>query len=246
MMLVTVLSVACNSDATIARTIESVLNQTYGNIEYIIVDGVSSDRTVEVAQSYIKAFEGRAGRSLRIISEPDGGMYDALNKGAKLAHGDIIGSINTDDWYEPEAVAKMATFYDKEHYDIAWGNLRIIKRTGNMIKKARAGKRIWTTAGFCHPSMFATREILMEYPYPCESLQDDFDMVTSVYLAKRKICTLNELIANFTFGGRSTRKSLKETWKRIKLKYYIYRKHGMSRCYWFYSVAMETAKYILG
>ena len=82
-MLVTVLSVAYNSEATIARTIESVLNQTYDNIEYIIIDGASTDKTTEIACSYQKSFDEREGRSLLVISEPDQGMYDALNKGAR-------------------------------------------------------------------------------------------------------------------------------------------------------------------
>ena len=73
-MLVTIISVAFNSEKTIARTIESVLNQTYGNIEYIIVDGASSDNTVRVAQQYQSAFDEAEGRSLRIISEKDKGI----------------------------------------------------------------------------------------------------------------------------------------------------------------------------
>ena len=105
--LVTIISVAYNSGKTIARTIESVLNQTYGNIEYIIVDGASKDDTVQVARQYQQAFDAQPGRSLTILSEPDKGMYDALNKGARMAHGVLVGQINTDDWYEPDAVETM-------------------------------------------------------------------------------------------------------------------------------------------
>ena len=97
MMLVTVLSVSFNSGNTIRRTIESVFNQTYQNIEYIIIDGASKDDTVEVVKGYQKIFDETPGRSLTIISEPDRGMYDGLNKGARLAHGEIVGQINTDD-----------------------------------------------------------------------------------------------------------------------------------------------------
>lgn len=244
-MLVTVLSVAYNSEATIARTIESVLNQTYDNIEYIIIDGASTDKTAEIACSYQKAFDEREGRSLLVISEPDQGMYDALNKGARLAHGELVGQINADDWYELDAVEKMAGFYEQERYDVAWGDLRIVKPTGNMIKHARIG-RFWTTAGWCHPSMFSRREALLEFPYPCENMYDDFDYVTRVHLARRKICTLNEVIANFSFGGMSTKKSLKETWKRIQVKWYGYKKYGMSPLYWLYCVGMEMAKYFAG
>lgn len=244
-MLVSIISVAYNSGTTIARTIESVLHQIYPDIEYIIIDGASKDNTVAVARSYQKQFDDIPGRSLTILSEPDKSMYDALNKGIRLAHGEIIGNINTDDWYEPDAVQKMADFYEKERYDAAWGDLRIIKDSGTFIKKAKLGK-FWTTTGWCHPSMFATREILTKYPYACETMYDDFDFITRVHLAGKKICVLHEVIANFTFGGMSTQKSLKEVKKRIDITYGIYKKHGMSKFYYWHRVIFELAKYILG
>ncbi len=244
-MLVTIITVAYNSESTISRTIESVLNQTYPNIEYIIIDGASGDKTVEIAKSYETAFAEKEGRSLRIISEPDKGMYDALNKGANLASGELVGQINADDWYELDAVEKMVTFYEKEKYDVAWGNINIIKKSGNRVKKAKIGK-LWTTSGWCHPAMFSRREVLLEFPYPLESMYDDFDYITAVYRAKKKVLTIDEMISNFSFGGMSTKKSIKETRRRIKIGYRIYRKYGMSRFYWFHRVFMESAKYILG
>ena len=127
-MLVTVLTVAFNAEKTIARTMVSVLNQTYKEIEYIVIDGASKDKTVEVAKSYQAAFENTPGRSLTIISEPDKGMYDGLNKGARMAHGVLVGQINADDWYEPDAVETMVELYNKEKYDAAWGSIRIKKK----------------------------------------------------------------------------------------------------------------------
>jgi len=245
MMLVTVLTVAYNSEKTIAKTIESVLNQTYENIEYIIVDGKSSDRTVEVASGYMEEFNAREGRCLRVISEPDNGMYDALNKGVKLAGGEIIGSINADDWYEPNAVNFMAENYQIDRYDAAWGSINIKKNTGDMVKHAHIGK-IWTTTGWCHPAMFATKEVLTAFPYACENMYDDFEFITRVYRSGKKICTYDMVISNFSFGGMSTQKSLKDTWRRIGIKYEIYRKYGMSRLYWFHCVSMEIAKFVLG
>lgn len=244
-MLVSIITVAFNSEKTIAKTIESVLNQTYSNIEYIIIDGASKDGTADVARSYIPMFEAREGRSLAVISEPDRGMYDALNKGARLAHGEIVGQINADDWYEADAVEKMAAFYGKVGYDVAWGNLNVHKPSGDMIKRAKIGK-LWTTSGWCHPAMFSKRTILLEFPYALENMYDDFEFATRVYLAKKKICTLDETISNFNFGGMSTKKNLKDAMKRVKLSYGIYKKHGMSRLYWFHRFAMEMGKYILG
>lgn len=244
-MLVSIITVAFNSEQTISKTIESVLNQTYPNIEYIIIDGASKDKTADIAREYIPAFEAKEGRSLVVISEPDKGMYDALNKGAKMVHGEIVGQINADDWYEPDAVEKMVAFYKKENYDVAWGNLSVHKPSGDMIKRAKIGK-LWTTSGWCHPAMFSKRTILLEFPYALENMYDDFEFATRVYLAKKKICTLDEVISNFNFGGMSTKKNLKETMKRVEMSYGIYKKHGMSRLYWFHRFAMEMAKYILG
>ena len=211
-MLVTIISVAFNSEKTIQRTIESVLNQTYPEIEYIIVDGASADQTVEVAESFRKQFEKGKGRSLKIVSEPDQGMYDALNKGAKLAHGELVGQINTDDWYESTAVETMVRLYEKEKYDAAWGSIRMCgKKT--WIKHAKIG-RFWTTSGWCHPGMFSRKDILLQFPYALESMYDDFDYITAVHQAGKKIVTTDEIISNFSFGegGMSTKKSRDHLW----------------------------------
>lgn len=246
-MLVTILTSVFNAEATIGRTIESVLRQTYDEIEYIIVDGGSTDTTVEVANTYQRIFDEAACRSLTIISEPDKGMYDGLNKGAKIARGELIGQINADDWYEPGAVAAMVKLYLEESYDVAWGSIRIQKESGNMIKHARIGK-LWTTSGWCHPGMFSRREILLEFPYALETMYDDFDYITAVHQAGKKLITTDEVISNFSFGrgGQSTRRNLQEVKKRVGITYGIYRKYGMSRGYWFYRWAYELVKYFVG
>ncbi|MCZ2442992.1 MAG: glycosyltransferase [Flavobacteriales bacterium] len=245
-MLVSILSVAFNSEATIARTIESVLAQTYQNIEYIIIDGNSKDGTVSVAESFRPRFEEKH-IPYTIISEPDKGMYDGLNKGARLAKGELVGQINTDDWYEPDAVETMVKLYKSEHYDAAWGSIRIKKKSGDMIKHAKVGK-LWTTTHWCHPGMFSKRETLLEFPYALETMYDDFDYITAVHKAGKKIVTIDRVISNFTFGegGQSTKKSFAEAKKRVRVTYGIYRKHGMSRLYWLHRWLVEGFKLIVG
>ena len=245
-MLVSILSVAFNSEKTIARTIESVLAQTYQNIEYIIIDGASKDGTVNVAKSYCAKFEKKHIPYV-IISEPDNGMYDGLNKGAKLANGELIGQINTDDWYEPDAVETMIRLYEADHYDVAWGSIRIKKKSGDMIKHAKIG-RLWTTTHWCHPGMFSKRETLLEFPYALETMYDDFDYITAVYRAGKKVVTTDHIISNFTFGegGQSTKKSLKEAKRRVDITYGIYQKYGMSKLYWLHRWLVEGYKIIVG
>ena len=241
---VTILTVSFNAEATIARTIESVMNQTYKNIEYIVIDGASPDNTTAIVKSYVERFNSHEGRSIRVISEPDKGMYDALNKGAKLAHGEIIGQINADDWYEPDAVQTMAELYEREGYDLAWGSLNVITPSRNFIKHAKRGL-LWTTSHWCHPAAFARRKILLEYPYPLTNTHDDFDFATHVYLDDKKIIPLDKVISNFTFGGMSTQKSIREAKKRLDEIYGIYKKYGMSKFYYLHRLAFETVKYFL-
>ena len=243
-MLVTVLTVSFNAEKTIARTIESVMNQTYRDIEYIVIDGASHDNTAEIAELYVEKFIAQDGRSMRVISEPDRGMYDALNKGAKLAHGEIVGQINADDFYEPDAVQTMAELYEREHYDLAWGSLNVITKSGNLIKHAKKGL-LWTTSHWCHPAAFSRREILLEYPYPLTNTHDDFDYATHVYLDGKKIIPLDKVISNFTFGGMSTRRSIREAKQRLDEIYGIYKKYGMSKLYYLHRLIFETVKYFL-
>lgn len=244
-MLVTILSVAYNSSATISRTIESVLNQTYHSIEYIVIDGASRDNTIEVAEAYRSQFDAK-GIQYTIISEPDKGMYDGLNKGARLAKGELVGQINTDDWYEPDAVETMVKLYEEEQYDAAWGSIRIKRKNGDIIKHARIGK-LWTTTHWCHPGMFSRREILLAFPYALETMYDDFDYITAVHKAGKKLATTDKIISNFTFGegGQSTKKSLREVKRRVDITYSIYKKHGMSKGYWLHRWLVEGFKFIV-
>ena len=245
-MLVSILTVAFNSEATIARTIESVLNQTYKNIEYIIIDGNSKDNTVSVAERYRSKFREK-NISYSIISEPDRGMYDGLNKGARLAKGELVGQINSDDWYENDAVETMVNLYESEHFDAAWGSIRIKKFSGDLIKHAKVG-RFWTTTHWCHPAMFSKRETLLLFPYPLETMYDDFDYITAVHQAGKKIVTTDHIISNFSFGdgGQSTKRSLREAKRRLDITYGIYRKYGMSRLYWFHRLLVESVKFLMG
>ena len=120
---VSIITVSYNSEKTIRRTIESVLNQTYRNIEYIIIDGASSDSTVDIIKEYESKFLGR----LKWISETDSGIYDAMNKGICKASGELIGIINSDDYYEKEAVEHMVNALGSEEYQVLYGMMRTLK-----------------------------------------------------------------------------------------------------------------------
>ena len=246
-MKVTILTVSFNAEATIARTIESVMSQTYNDIEYIIIDGASKDDTVKICEGYLEKFNAQPGRTMRIISEPDRGMYDALNKGARLASGEIVGQINADDFYEPDAVETMAGLYEKEHYDLAWGSLRVIKPDSSFIKHAKLPRFsfFWSTTHWCHPASFSRREVLLECPYPLTNWHDDFDYATRLYVEGRKLFTIDKIISNFTIGGYSTKKDFGALKKRIDDIYGIHRKYGMSRLHYIERLLVEGLKFFM-
>ncbi len=107
---ISIITPCLNSEKTIRDTMESVLHQTYKNIEYIIVDGGSEDRTLEIIHEYEHLFNGR----LKYISEKDNGIYDAMNKGIRQSKGKLIGIIGSDDYYETDAVEKVAAHMTKD------------------------------------------------------------------------------------------------------------------------------------
>ena len=119
-ILVSIITVCYNSEKTIYQTMDSVLKQTYSNIEYIIIDGASTDGTLAI----IKEFGQRFGARMRYVSEPDHGIYDAMNKGISMAGGDIIGIINSDDYYEPDAVEKVIGAYSRGDCAVFYGEMR--------------------------------------------------------------------------------------------------------------------------
>ena len=108
-MKVSIITVTYNSCQTLGDAIESVLRQTYRDIEYIIVDGASTDDTQNVIRRYEDAFEGR----MKWVSEKDRGIYDAMNKGIKMATGDVVGILNSDDYFtSDDVIERMVPVYN--------------------------------------------------------------------------------------------------------------------------------------
>ena len=244
-MLVSIITVCYNSAATIRKAIESVLNQTYPNIEYTIVDGLSKDNTVEIAQSYADAFREK-GYIFRVISEKDKGIYDAMNKGIRMASGTLVGMINSDDWYEPIAVETAANAYQEDPYDVFYGDINLIRSNGQIIVKRSRLDRFPSSRHWNHPTTFITKKAYDQVGlYKNEAIYDDFDLILRMRRAGKRIAIRNVVLANFKTGGVSNEKSLKKCFKRIRIRYNNYRNNGYSPLYIFESIAMEVAKLIL-
>lgn len=202
---VSIITVSYNSAATIARTIEGVLNQTYKNIEYIIVDGASKDETVDIIKKYEGSFEGR----LHWVSEPDNGIYYAMNKGIEMATGDLIGIINSDDWYEPDAVSIMVDQMEKDHSNprtvyhgitafIVDGQVRsMVKLVSENLENAMSSHPACFVTAACYKEMgvFNTKYVSVA----------DFDLMLRYYRSgKVKFVSVDEHIANSVAGGMSS------------------------------------------
>ena len=243
--MVTVITVSYNSQATIRDTIESVLCQTYPFVEYLIIDGLSTDRTVEIAESYREAFAAK-GFFYRIVSEKDEGIYQAMNKGIAMAKGDLIGLLNSDDWYEENAAACAAAVYRKTRYDMMYANLRMIKRDGRVfIKKSRYRKHYITTREWNHPTTFITKEMYGRYQYACKGNADDLDLMLRIRKGGHRVVVVPKVLANYRLGGSSNQKQPKVAWRRFLSKYRAYRDNGYSRWYLIECILMEGGKLFL-
>lgn len=158
-----IITVCRNSEATIGETIESVLAQRDVDIEYVVVDGASSDRTIDIVRSYGE-------RIARVVSEPDGGLYDAMNKGLTLATGDIVAFLNSDDVYAaPDVLARVAAIMADPAVDACYANLfyvarddtsRVVRRWASQPYEPGLFERGWMPA---HPTFFVRRSVYQKH-----------------------------------------------------------------------------------
>ncbi len=245
MMTVTIITICFNSEAVIKKTIESVLNQTYTDIEYIIIDGASKDKTVEIAESYKDAFADK-GIDFKIFSEPDKGIYDAMNKGIAKATGELVGLINSGDFYEPQMIETAIKAYEEKPYDIFYGDINLIKDNGQIIVKKSRYDKFPTSRHWNHPTMVVRKAYYDEIgTYKCEGIHDDFEFFLRARKKNARITIKNVTLANFMTGGASNKKSFRQCKKRCKDRYKAYRDNGYGIWSWFECVGIEIAKFIL-
>lgn len=239
-----VITVCFNSEATIRRTIESLLNQTSSDFEYIIIDGLSTDATVSIAEEYRGRFEDKH-IPYRIYSEKDGGIYDAMDKGITKAKGSVIGIVNSDDWYEPNAIEVALSEYKKKTYDVCMCSLNLWQGNKSRVKKPRI-RNYKTSRDLCHPSMFVSKKGYEKIGlYNKKIFYGDFDFWLRSFKKKANISVVDAIVSNYTMGGVSNQKSVKKMLIRIRDRYHVYLKNGYSKLYIFESIGVELVKMIL-
>ena len=223
-MKISIITVCFNSSKTIERTFISVKNQTYKNIEYIVVDGNSSDNTLQIIKNYKKVIS-------KSISENDKGLYDAMNKGIKMASGDIIGILNSDDVFTDNYVLEnIGNFHKKNKIDASIGNITQFNEKGKIVRKYSS--KSWhphkLKIGFMppHPSVFFKKDLFKKYGnYRLDFIScADYELIIRFFLKNNitwkysGITTTSMLTGGISSSGYSSYKLIsKEIKKALEL-----------------------------
>ena len=230
-MKVSIITIAYNSEASIERTIKSVLNQTYEDIEYVVVDGASKDGTLNIVKKFEPLFNGR----MKWKSEPDKGIYDAMNKGVIRSTGELIGIVNSDDWLEPDAIKNVVQLAKntKDYQQCVFcGSLRFHYKDGSQqLMKSdeerfhEGMKRDSLNHGAFHPSMVVGSEVYHSVGVFDDhfSVIADTDFISRCYKSGIRFVFTDAVVNNMSDGGASNSMNLK---KRIPDMVYYCKKNG--------------------
>tara|TARA_B100000989_G_scaffold192212_1_gene144914 strand:- start:5283 stop:6047 length:765 start_codon:yes stop_codon:yes gene_type:complete len=231
--LITVITVCFNSEKTIINCLESVNSQTFKNYEHLIIDGNSSDKTVEI----IKNFNNE---KIRLISEKDDGIYDAMNKGLKNSRGKILGILNSDDmFYSNRSLEIISKNLEDEKVDAVYGDLLIVN---NLIEKKP--KRFYSSKYFSnesfkkcvmppHATFYFRKKFLIKIGYfdLSYSVSSDFDFVLRcLVIHKLKAKYINRVLVIMSSGGFSNR-GLKSFYQKNRDMFKSARSHGLENTF---------------
>lgn len=237
-MKISIITATFNSEATVRDAIESVLAQTFENIEYIIKDGGSKDNTLEICREYEPKFGGR----MKIISETDKGLYDAVNVGIQAASGDVIGILNSDDFFHRMDIIETVSqaFENNEDIDAIYGDATVVS-VDDINKTVRYTRAKWFRPWMFkiglmppHPSFYARRECFVKYGLynPNYRIAADFDLMTRFILVEKiRALYLPIPILTMRDGGMSTSLSNKRLLNREVVD--SWRVNGLKLPSWF-------------
>jgi glycosyltransferase involved in cell wall biosynthesis len=217
-MKISIVTVCYNAAAEIEETLRSVLSQTYKDIEYIVIDGGSTDGTIDIVQRYKKEFP------LVFVTEKDRGVYDAMNKGVGLATGDFVNFMNAGDrFYSDTIVEKIAGELNANPVDIVYGASEINYGSFSIVQKERAPNKIWMQDSICHQSSFSRTSWCKKHPFDI-GLKLAADLEFFLYCFKNGAIfrRTNTVIAVFKRGGLSDQlaKTSRREGKEAVARYY--------------------------
>lgn len=214
---VSIITVVYNGAKTLEQAIQSVLEQTYINIEYIIIDGQSTDGTTAIIEKYKDKIS-------YYVSEPDQGIYDAMNKGISAASGDIIGILNADDWFDVNAVEYVVDCFADNDADIVYGRFKRVESDGTILPvKVLPLTDLWYEMLICHQAAFVKREIYQKMGgYSLDyKIASDYEFFLRCYSSQIKFTYLDRELVYFRFTGVSSTQLLRcaEEINQVALKY---------------------------
>lgn len=220
-----IITVTYNAGKVLEDTIQSVISQTYRNVEYILVDGGSKDNTLQIVHKYREHIS-------KVVSEPDKGLYDAMNKGIKLATGDYLCFLNAgDELHENETLQKMVhSLQTQELPDVIYGETAIVDNQGHFLHMRRLStpeqlnwKSFKQGMLVCHQAFFARRELAIHHPYDLQyRFSADFDWCIRIMKQAKYLHNTRLTLIDYQKEGMTTRNhkaSLKERF-RIMAKHY--------------------------
>lgn len=213
-----IITVCFNAQNSIEETLESVLIQSNVNYEYIVIDGKSTDDTYNIVLNYEKKFKER-GICFIAMSEPDEGIYDAMNKGISRAKGQYINFLNADDKYISSDVLKLAaSFINENKADIYIGNAYLVfNEKQGYIQKPSIGLDLLGRMSFIHQAVFISKEIQQKNLFnTAYKLAADYDFFLKAYIQKKKFKVMNINIVAYSMNGR-TSKNIELSKKEIKI-----------------------------
>jgi glycosyltransferase involved in cell wall biosynthesis len=200
-LLVSIITPCYNSGKTIEKTLQCIENQTYKNIEYIIIDGASTDNTMEIINRHKPNLP-----NVKIVSEKDGGIYEAMNKGIKLASGELIGIVNSDDWYENDTVEQVVNAYKGNKYEVVYGMQRNYEDSKEKSIILYRHEFLYEH-NINHPTCFVTKDTYSDLGMFDTSFRSaaDYDLMLRFWKSdKVKFNPIMKILSNFQFGGMSS------------------------------------------
>ena len=221
--LISVITVVLNGEKYLEEAISSIFKQTYDNIEYIIIDGGSTDRSLDIIQKYENIID-------LWISEKDSGLYNAMNKGIALSSGDFVGFVGSDDYLYLNTLEKLAKAAQKETIDYTVGPVDIIRENGQLKEKVLVLPNFLMQNRFIfdmathHLSFYVSRKIINKIGNFDENfnIRSDYDMVISVISKSKKNFNFTDSVGSFREGGVSG------SYSSYFENFNILRKHGIS------------------
>ena len=237
--LVSIVTIVYNGEKYIENAIQSVIDQSYKNIEYIIIDGGSTDNTVSIIKKY-------QGQITSWISEKDAGISDAFNKGIVRTTGEIIGLLNSDDWYEKDTIAKAVA--NIEGYDAVYGDLQLWKDNEKDFMVQGNHRLLTREMTVNHPTVFLRKECYRKFgsfdtQYKAAM---DYELILRLMINKCKFKYIPEVLANMRWQGNSDKnwfKGCKET-LQIKNKYLPQKKLQNSLFFIKHIIGISVPKYL--